>query len=67
MIPKREHGKHNIYNISYHIVWIPKYRKHLLRGKIKETLIKLLFKKANEIDIIIGAYEITNKINLFLA
>lgn len=25
-----------VYNINYHIVWCPKYRKSILKGKIKE-------------------------------
>lgn len=25
-----------VYNINYHIVWCPKYRKPILKGKIKE-------------------------------
>lgn len=29
---------HCKYNINYHIIWIPKYRKHLLKGKIQEVL-----------------------------
>ena len=28
---ERKHNKHNITNICYHIIWIPKYRKHLLK------------------------------------
>jgi len=27
-----------IYNINYHIVWCPKYRKGILEGKVKEFL-----------------------------
>ena len=33
-----EHGKSCVYNINYHIVWCPKYRKSVLTGKIKEFL-----------------------------
>ena len=29
---------HCKYNINYHIIWIPKYRKHILVGKVKEVL-----------------------------
>ena len=31
-------GHHCKFNINYHIIWIPKYRKHILRGKMKEVL-----------------------------
>jgi putative transposase len=27
-----------VYNINYHIVWCPKYRKEILTGKVKEFL-----------------------------
>jgi putative transposase len=27
-----------VYNINYHIVWCPKYRKNILEGKVKEFL-----------------------------
>ena len=38
-----EHGKSCVYNINYHIVWCPKYRKKILTGKIKEFLEDQLF------------------------
>ena len=31
-------GSHCKYNINYHIIWIPKYRKHILFGKVAEVL-----------------------------
>ncbi|KKN40566.1 hypothetical protein LCGC14_0732020 [marine sediment metagenome] len=31
-------GLHCKYNINYHIIWIPKYRKHLLKGRVREVL-----------------------------
>jgi putative transposase len=31
-------GHHCKFNINYHIIWIPKYRKHILTGKVKEVL-----------------------------
>jgi REP element-mobilizing transposase RayT len=34
-------AKHNVNNISYHIIWIPKYRKKILKGLIKDRLIEL--------------------------
>ncbi len=67
MIPKRIHTKHKVYNISYHITWIPKYRKPILVGKIKEYLKECLLFKANIIGISIEASEIMpNHIHLFI-
>ncbi len=35
-------GFHCKYNINYHIIWIPKYRKQLLKGKVKMVLIEII-------------------------
>ena len=64
---KRERKNHKVYNISYHIVWIPKYRKHILKNHILISLKKYLFEKASELDISIEAHEIMNDhIHLFI-
>ena len=33
---------HCKFNINYHLIWIPKYRKHILVGEVKEMLKKLI-------------------------
>ncbi|MCZ6678387.1 MAG: IS200/IS605 family transposase [Candidatus Poribacteria bacterium] len=30
--------RHSVYNINYHFVWIPKYRRSILNGQIKADL-----------------------------
>ena len=35
-------GSHTVHRLMYHIVWIPKYRKRVLVGAIKNRLIELL-------------------------
>jgi putative transposase len=35
-------GAHTKYRLMYHLVWIPKYRKRILKGKIAERLDELL-------------------------
>ena len=30
---------HGAYHHQYHVVWIPKYRKKILKGKLKEFII----------------------------
>jgi len=37
-------SKHCVYNINYHIVFCPKYRHKVIRGKVEET-IKQVVKK----------------------
>jgi len=34
---------HGAYRHQYHIVWIPKYRKEILKGELKEFVEKHLF------------------------
>jgi putative transposase len=36
-------GEHTRHRLQYHLVWIPKYRKRVLRGKIAARLKGLLF------------------------
>jgi len=58
---------HKVYNIAYHIIWIPKYRKHILKYQIKNRLIYYLFEKASNIGISIDEYEIMpGHIHLFI-
>ena len=42
-MPRRRHAA---WRIAYHIVWIPKYRRKILRGLITETLRKSIEEKA---------------------
>ena len=35
-------GAHTLHRLMYHIVWIPKYRKRVLRGRLVERLTELL-------------------------
>ena len=36
-------GGHTKYRLQYHLVWIPKYRKRVLRGKVAIRLRQLLY------------------------
>ena len=42
MNQNRVHSKHAVYNVSYHIIWIPKYRKHILKNQVELELKKIL-------------------------
>lgn len=37
-----------IYNVSYHIIWCPKYRRKLLTGEVEERLKELFESKSTE-------------------
>lgn len=63
----RVRKNHKVYNISYHIIWIPKYRKHILKYKLKDRLLFHLFAKAKSIGITIDEHEIMeDHIHLFV-
>ena len=58
---------HKVYNISYHITWIPKYRKHILKEFIKKDLSILLKEKCKDMNIDLVIYEIMpDHIHLFI-
>lgn len=60
-------GNHNIYNLGYHIIWCPKYRKELLINDFK-TIVELnLLEKAKKINVVIEKYEIMpDHVHIFL-
>jgi len=39
-------GAHTKHRLQYHLVWIPKYRKRVLRGKLAGRLKQLLYQAA---------------------
>ena len=39
-------GRHSKYRLMYHLVWIPKYRKRILKGVLKKRLEELFFQCA---------------------
>ena len=46
-------GSHSRYDCRYHLVWIPKYRKKILLGKMKDRLQELINKRSEELRVII--------------
>ena len=42
---------HCKYNINYHLIWIPKYRKEILKGKVIEVLKQIIHGQCQEIGI----------------
>lgn len=49
---------HVTYDCNYHIIFCPKYRKKVLKGQIKEDLIKIIKEKSIELDCELIEYEI---------
>ena len=57
-----------VYNVNYHIVWCPKYRKSVLIDNVAKDLEQLIREKAKEIDMTIEALEIMpDHIHIFVS
>jgi putative transposase len=57
-----------VYNLHYHFVWCPKYRKPVLIGPVADALGQLLVEKAPALDVEIEALEIMpDHVHLFVS
>jgi len=57
-----------VYNLGYHIIWCPKYRRKLLVNSVESRLKELLYLKANELSLTIKACEIMpDHVHLFVS
>ena len=54
-MPKRTH--HTVYDLKYHVVWIPQYRKSVLLGSVEKRVKELFYEIAEEHDFEILAME----------
>ena len=50
--------KHAVYDIKYHLVWIPKYRKDVLSGEVGEYLKEIFQRIAEEYELVIDTMEV---------
>ncbi|MFH1565647.1 MAG: IS200/IS605 family transposase [bacterium] len=56
-----------VYNLSYHLIWCPKYRRPVLTDEVRDRLLKLLEEKAKNIEIeIVEANIQPDHVNLFV-
>ncbi len=56
-----------VYNIGYHLIWCPKYRKPLLVDGVDVRLKQLLLKKAKQMKATIETMEIMpNHVHIFI-
>ena len=57
-----------VFNIKFHIVWCPKYRRKVLTGEIANRLVALLYEKATERGMSIESIEIMpDHVHLFIS
>jgi putative transposase len=56
-----------VYNIGYHLIWCPKYRRKVLTGLVEKRLKALLKQKANELGMSIQEIEVMpDHVHLFV-
>lgn len=58
MSNKYKYNSGCVYNVKYHLVWCPKYRRKVLVGGVEVRLKELLYSKADQLGIQIEAIEI---------
>jgi len=59
MVTRRwKYSSTTVYNLGYHLIWCPKYRRKVLVGEVKKHLKQLLYEKAKEIEVEIIEMEI---------
>lgn len=64
---KYKRSNTSVFNVGYHLIWCPKYRRKVLVKDIEIRLIELLKEKANEIGISIEKMEIMlDHVHLFV-
>lgn len=60
-------SKHSVYNLSYHIIWCPKYRRNVLKNKVEIRLKELLLEKGKSLEISIETMEVMpDHVHLFV-
>ena len=66
MVPKA--SAHAVYDLKYHFVWTPKYRKELLTGEVAEVLGEILQRVAEAYDMEIDTMEVMeDHVHVFLS
>ena len=61
------YSAHCVFNLGYHIIWCPKYRRKVLVNGIDERLKELLCQKALQIDVTIEKMEVMpDHVHLFV-
>jgi len=60
-------NRNTVYNIAYHIIFCPKYRRRVLVGDVEVRIKELLHEKANEMGLMIENMEIMpDHVHLFV-
>ena len=61
-------AKHTVYDLKYHLVWIPKYRKDILGGEVSRYLKEIFQRISEEYGFEIDTMEVVeDHVHIFLA
>jgi len=56
-----------VFNLGYHFIWCPKYRRNVLVRQVESRLKELLIEKASQIDVVIESLEVMpDHVHLFV-
>lgn len=59
--------KHAVFDLKYHLVWIPKYRKHILVGEVAQYAREMLQRIAHEYEFWVDTMEVMeDHVHVFL-
>jgi putative transposase len=56
--PRYRKNAGSVFNLHYHFVWCPKYRKSVLVGPVEQALKQMLAEKAEALDVEIESMEV---------
>ena len=54
-------SKHSVYDLKYHFVWLPKYRKKLLTAEVADYAKPVLERAAEEDDLLIDTLAVVER------
>jgi putative transposase len=57
-VSRWKNSKTSVYNMGYHLIWCPKYRRKVLVDEIEIRLKELILEKASLIDVEIIEFEV---------
>ena len=61
------HSRTTVFNLGYHFIWCPKYRRKVLVGEIETRLKELLLAKGSEVGLEIVSLEVMpDHVHLFI-
>ena len=59
--------KHAVFDLKYHLVWIPKYRRHVLVGEVARYTKEVLQQIADEYEFVVDTMEVMeDHVHVFL-